>query len=371
MEVLEFMNSHNNWEEILTQPPYNIKVKRDGLYILLKYNQLSSDFSVPIVRECRGAIFYDHGNGTYECVCRAFDKFGNYGESYVPNIDWNSVVVEEKIDGSLIKLFFHQGQWHVATNGTINAFKATYDDFDHTFGDLVKETLINIEHAILFLNGLDKNYTYMFELVSPKNQMTCRYPETKLYYLGERDMTTMKESKKYTKWMNISDILIPKIYSLTTIEECLSYIKTMTRDQEGFVIKDKNFNRIKLKSPKYLLAFHMNNNGVITTKRVINMIKDETLDDFLAYCPQHNDTVQSVVNNIKLIIRDLEQDWNGISSHMNVGRKQFAKLIKNCHNKDFLWAKYDNPSLKAFDWLMSRYTSKIKDMIEQYKERNK
>ena len=87
MEVLDFMNSHNDWEEVLTQPPYYIKVKRDGLYILLKYNQLSSDFSLPIVRECRGVIFYDNENGTYKCVCRAFDKFGNYGESYLNDIN--------------------------------------------------------------------------------------------------------------------------------------------------------------------------------------------------------------------------------------------------------------------------------------------
>ena len=77
MQVLDLMNTHDNWEEILTQSPYNISIRRDGDYILLKYNQLSSDFSLPIVRECRGSIFYKNEDGKYECVCRAFDKFGN------------------------------------------------------------------------------------------------------------------------------------------------------------------------------------------------------------------------------------------------------------------------------------------------------
>ena len=62
MEVLDFMNTHDNWETILTQPPYCITVKRDGDYILLKYNQYGSDFSLQIVRECRGSIFYKNEN---------------------------------------------------------------------------------------------------------------------------------------------------------------------------------------------------------------------------------------------------------------------------------------------------------------------
>lgn len=371
MEVLNFMNSYNDWEEVLIQPPYCIKVKRDGLYILLKYNQLSSDFSLPIVRECRGVIFYDNEDGTYECVCRAFDKFGNYGESYVPDIDWNSAVVEEKVDGSLIKLYYHNGQWHIATNGTINAFKAEINDMGLNFGDLFYEALGGKEQFNGFCNYLDPVCTYMFELVSPKSRATIDYPETKLYYLGQRNMTTMKESKEYIQAMCNYGVLCPKVYPLHTLDDCLEYIKSMTRDQEGFVIRDKSFSRIKLKSPEYLFAFRMNNNGIVTTKRVIDMIKNETLDDFLAYCPQHNDTVQEVIDNINLLISDLEQDWNNVSSKAQLERKDFAKFVRSSRNKDFLWAKYDSPDLKALDWLMSRYTSKIKDMIERYKERNK
>lgn len=371
MKVLEFMNSHSNWEETLIGSPYYIKIKRDGPYIILKYNQFNSDFSIPIVRECRSVIFYYHKNGTYECVCRAFDKFGNYGESYIADIDWSSSVVEEKIDGSLMKLYYHDGQWRIATNGTINAFEAEINDIDLNFGDLFYEALGGIEYFKELCNCLDQINTYMFELVSPKFRVTIDYPETKLYYLGERNIITMKESKDYTHTMHGFGIFCPQVYPLHTLDDCLEYVKTMTKDQEGFVIKDKNFNRIKLKSPEYLLAFHANNNGVVTIKRVINMIKNETLDDFLAYCPQHKDTVQKVVDNINLIVADLEQSWIKISSNIQLERKDFAKHIINLRNKDFLWAKYDNPNLSAFDWLMSKYTSKIKDMIEQYKERNK
>ena len=76
MKVLDLMNNNLDWEEILSNPPYSITIKRDGGYILLKYNQFLSDFSNPVVRECRGSIFSLRDDGLYECVCHAFDKFG-------------------------------------------------------------------------------------------------------------------------------------------------------------------------------------------------------------------------------------------------------------------------------------------------------
>lgn len=367
MEVLDFMNEHKNWEEILTEEPYFIKVKRDGNYILLKYNQLSSDFSLPIVRECRGAIFYQESDGKYICVCYPFSKFGNYGESYVPEIDWDSTAVEEKVDGSLIKFFFHNNHWHIATNGTIDAFKATIGDSDINFGDLVYEALGGKKHYEQFCNLLDVNYTYMFELVSPKSKMTILYPETKLYYLGERDMLTMEESKNNEELMKFYGVLCPKLYPLNTFEACLEYVQHMTRDEEGFVIKDKYFNRMKLKSPEYLVAFHMENNGIITTKRIIEMIKMEVLDDFIAYCPEHRDKVEEVLKRIYVVAVYMEMEWTFASFYKDCDRKEFGKLFKDYKYSDYIFMKLDNPKLDAVDYIMTRWTKTILKMIKEVK----
>lgn len=368
MEVLNFINTHDDWEEILTQPPYCIKINRDDRYMILKYNQLSSDFTLPIVRECRGSIFYLNDNGKYECVCRAFDKFGNWGESYVKDINWDSAVVEEKVDGSLIKMYNHNNEWHIATNGTIDAFNAQIGDTELTFGDLVNEA-IGCSNIPYFLEGLDTNCTYMFELVSPMSKVTIYYPQTKLYYLGQRDMTTMIESKNYTEHMQEYGILCPKTYPLNNIESCLDYVKTMSRDEEGFVIRDDSFNRMKLKSPEYLLAFHMRNNGVITVKRIIEMCKNEAIDDFIAYCPEYREFVENVVGDIVATCMQLEIDWQLTCMNSYSSRREFAEGIKNNPNKEFLFTKYDNPEETAMAYLMHKPTSKIKEMIEQYKER--
>ena len=367
MEVLKFMNTHSNWEEILTQPPYCITILRDGNYILLKYNQFDSDFSMQIVRECRGSIFYKNLDGTYQCVCRAFDKFGNVGENYVPEIDWNSAVVEEKVDGSLIKVWNHNDKWHVSTNGTIDAYKAEVGDNGWTFGrifDAAIETMISYN----FINQLDKNYTYMFELVSPRARVTISYPRTQLYYLGRRNIHTMQESKNEIPIMARVGILYPKIYSLSTLEDCLEYVKTMTKDEEGFVIRDKDFNRMKLKSPEYLLAFHMNNNGVITKRRVIKMMLNEQLDDFLAYCPEHKEAVDEVVTEIRNIATKMDEAWKLCADVApKCDREVFACYVKKLPYQDYLWKKYDNLELRSIEYILSRPIAQILRMMERNK----
>lgn len=366
MEVLRVMDSNEDWREMLSNEPYNIIIKDYDDYILLKYNQLSSDFSLPIVRECRGAIFYKRADGLYDCVCRAFDKFMNYGQDGADTIDWSSAIVEEKVDGSLIKLFYHNGKWHVATNGTVDAFCAEATT-KKSYGDIFIEALGNLKRAQELFNFLDKDYTYMFELVSPETQLVVSYPETKLYYLGRRNIITMKEDKVELPYAKYFDILMPKQYSLSSIDECLAYVKTMTKNEEGFVVRDKYFRRIKIKSPEYLMAFGMNNNNKITEKRIINMMKNNTIDDFIAYCPQHRAKIDNMLSRIFTLCELYDYYWETVQIEFSyASRKELAFYIKDYQTKDFLFHKYDNPSLKSIDYVLSKPTKTILRFMEKF-----
>ena len=78
LNLEKFIKEHPNWEELLTTDPYNLKVSRDDGYIMFKYNQLCSDFSLSEVKEARGIIFRE---ADWKCVCHPFDKFMNAGEA--------------------------------------------------------------------------------------------------------------------------------------------------------------------------------------------------------------------------------------------------------------------------------------------------
>ena len=167
LKLIEFIDTHSNWEELLTKEPYNLKITRDGDNIIFKYNQLSSDFSNEIVKESRGIILQQNEDGKFIPVCVPFFKFMNAEEpnSDLNKIDWKTASVQEKVDGSLMKVWYDKKnyKWMVSTNGTIDAFKAPLGigGFE-TYGDLFKKAT-GFNSFTLFTDILNENYTYMFE----------------------------------------------------------------------------------------------------------------------------------------------------------------------------------------------------------------
>lgn len=363
MEVLKLMNSNPNWRDILGAEPYNITIKEDGEFVLLKYSQIDSDFNLPIVRECRGAIFVEE-NGVWRCVRRAFDKFGNYGEGYAADIDWDTATVQEKIDGSLMSVWHYNGDWRISTNGTINAFKAPLGDIDLTFGEYFVECLnCTLEE---FFETLVKDYCYTFEMVGPLNRVVIPYMEEKLYAIGQRNMLTMEEciyTGPLDEWCNI---WLPQRYALHNLDEVIKVAELLSKDEEGFVVCDAQFNRIKVKSPEYLMAARLHNNGVITKKRLIEIVLTEKVDNFIAYCPAYEARLLEVENEIKKIKYGIasELDWVEDNHYFSLARAEFARAIKDLKYKHFLFGAYDDKYHNVKEYLYSQRPEQILKLTE-------
>jgi hypothetical protein len=289
LEILEFIQDNPSWEEMLSDAPYFIKTKRKDGFVLLKYEQYNSDFSLPLVRECRGIIL-DEAN-RFLPVCVPFFKFGNFGESYVPEIDWATARVEEKVDGSLIKLWHYKNQWHISSNGEIDAGDARISSA------LLKDAL-STDLSALFLeawgkvgismDSLDKGLTYLFELTSPHNRIVVRYSDTAIRHIGARSNSTFIEFD-----VDIG-ILKPKSYPLKTLEECVESAKQLGYDDEGYVIVDGSFNRIKVKSPLYIAMNHLAQ-GKTTRCNILEIILRNEQDEFLTYFPEYTDVFKETI----------------------------------------------------------------------------
>ena len=375
MKILDFIRSNEYWEEALAAAPYCIKVVHDGDYVLLKYNQLESDFNNDIVRECRGCIMrIPQGRHDWaDVVCYPFDKFGNYGESYAPAINWHDAVVLEKVDGSLIKVWWCAGEWHVSTNGTIDARNAPTSVEGISFYDIFIRALEKNGNPHDFFDSLDPDYTYMFELVSPETRVTIEYSETAIYYLGARNIITLEEVKHY--WFPAADdafsyfIRLPKQYPLTSLEECVNAANAMSKDEEGFVVCDNQFHRIKIKSPEYLIAAHLRNNGAITTRRVIEMMRAEQLDDFRAYAPDYREFVDSVIRTYHNIAHYCEEIYatalkedapETIPWHMVV------RTVVPSAFQDYCFRRHAGKVKDAIEYLNTLTTSRLVDWIKEY-----
>lgn len=379
MKVLKFINNNKeNWKELLSKAPYYITIKEDEPYYLLKYNQLDSDNGYEIVRECRGCIIrYDMSKDEYICVCRPFDRFFNYNDPYAAEIDWKTAKVREKIDGSLIKFWCDTyGLWHMSTNGSIDAFKAEISDnpYGLTFGNIVERALGC--NWLSFCRELNPEYTYMFEVISPDTRVTVPYEYDGLYYLGQRHRGTMIEEYNYDPvWRNFG-ICEPRVYHLKSLDDCISLVDEFTKDEEGVVVSDDNFNRIKVKSPEYLIAAHCANNGKLGLRTAIRLIRENKVDDFLAYAPMHRVKMELIVSAYEDMIAELIASFAEVKHLCWMSKKDFVEMLnlrdltKLGYNYS-LW-KYEHRELRFKDYL-NRMTEKsimryIKDKVKEIKE---
>lgn len=362
-KVIDFINKNYNWREILTEKPYSIKIKDDGEFLLLKYDQLESDFNLEIVRECRGLII-TFSEGKYIPVRAAFLKFGNYGEHYAADIDWDTAAVQEKVDGSLMSVWYYKGLWHISTNGAIDAFKAPLGDTGMTFGDYFFECLGDEDMFFLRLNHC---YCYTFEMVGPLNHVVIPYNEPKLYAIGQRNMQTMEEVP-YNGPLGVEyNIWLPQRYSLHNLDEVIKVTEHLSKDEEGFVVCDAKFNRIKVKSPEYLMAAPLHNNGVITIKRVVEMMREEQLDDFIAYCPQHEEMVNKVIGALKEMEEECAKEWEEVKEFAREEKKEFVSIVKDKGVKwpNYLYWKYSNSEGAPSQFFNNMTLKKITELIRR------
>ena len=114
---------------------FKVKIKNytEHDLMVLNYESFERDRDHPVVVECRGLIL---NSRTYAVVSRSFDRFFNFQE-LLQNIggeDAHHKLFQskenfkfyEKIDGSLIKIYKYNGEWHASTRGSAFAEKYIY-----------------------------------------------------------------------------------------------------------------------------------------------------------------------------------------------------------------------------------------------------
>ena len=369
-----FCAEHDNWRELLTQEPYNLKISEDGPYIMFKYNQLSSDFTNPIVQEARGIIF--RKDDWSHPVCWGFNKFGNWGENYVPEIDWSTAFVSEKIDGSLIKVWW-DGDWKISTNGTIDAFKAELGDVKYnSFGTYFCDTIYNYyDRFNEFTGGLDEDKTYMFELVGPYNRVVIPYDEPAIYFLGARNKYTGEEfncSLEIAGALGMARFILPLQCELSSLEACVEAASALGWDDEGFVVCDAQFNRVKIKSPAYVMAHYARNNNVINRKHLIKVILSGETEEFLCYASDYKEELENVQKLMKSFCKVGDQLVKSCQRLYDIPKRDYANWVKTLPKfyQALAFKNYNNiMSTKDYTsgWNENKWAEYL-ESFEQFKE---
>jgi RNA ligase len=169
-------------------------------------------------------------------VATPFPKFFNAFErgETIPDLPFETF---EKVDGSLIIIFWHAGEWKTATKGAFGSPQARW----------AAERIKGCD-----LSALRRGTTYLAEAVYAENRIVVRYAEDALVLLAAYDESgaelphaSLGETADRLGWR------MAGTHSYDSVSQLLLEAKDLPRDAEGFVVRFNDGLRLKIKGAEY------------------------------------------------------------------------------------------------------------------------
>jgi hypothetical protein len=276
---------------------------------LFKYDQIRSDMSLEIVQECRGLILNKEDN--WNIVCFPYTKFFNYLEPHSATLNWDcNITAFKKLDGTLVNLYWYKG-WRFSTSGNPDAEGPCLNNSGKqtTFNQLIKEVWDKYNYHYPF--NIDRDRTFMFELCTPLNKVVVQHKESYILLHGVRDNNTGKELNVFSTDVHKYNWgLCPSInfFSISQIQDYIKRIDPLL--EEGLVLVDKDFNRVKFKSSAYVALHHIKSS--MSFRSMLNIIRLNECPEFLLYFPEYQEFYNSVNNKLSALkyhINTLISPW--------------------------------------------------------------
>lgn len=297
---------------------YALKIKRHAKFpqlVMLCYDQLESPMGSIIAQECRGLILDEQDD--WRAVSRPYTKFFNVEEHPAAKIDWSTARALEKLDGSIMSLYFYAGEWQVASNGTPDAGGGCFSH-GFTFAELFWRVFAECSYSLP--SEEHQNTTFMFELMTKFNRVVVQHPKNRLVLTGGRNRDTGFEFDARVLGERCNYEFVRDFGGLTTEEITASFNGMSPVEQEGYVVVDANFNRVKVKNPAYVIM-HRQRDGFSVKSIVELQLLGET-SEILAYFPEWSATFELVKQKLDALVSELEVAYEGIKSIEN--QKDFA-----------------------------------------------
>jgi hypothetical protein len=202
-------------------------------------------------------------------------------------------------DGTMIRLFFHNGKWKKATNRRINADNASWGPVQ-SFGALFDDAA---EYNRLDYSKLNTEHCYIFVLQHPHNRIV--EPATSFPILHHIETVHSSSGVRV-----MDDIGIQKSTSITyqSLDEMIEFL--LREDTpwmfQGFLLINSRNERLKLENPKYTHVHNIKGNIITETGswkmnenvhaysfRLFQIIREGQESEFLKYFPEF---VQPMIN---------------------------------------------------------------------------
>lgn len=349
---------------------FQLKVREYDNKVLFKYDQLSAPTLMANieVQECRGLILE---KGSWDVMSLAFTKFFNADESNAHKVDWNTAHVLEKLDGTLIQVYWdwHKNEWFAGTTGTAEGEGEVNNKMGTTFNSLFWDTVTK-QYA---LNPcmLDKDHVYVFELTTPYNIVVKPHGESSATLLTVRNLVTLQEVSWKDLYMVSESLRMPLVkkfdLNANNVGVLLKTFKNMPWSEEGYVVVDANFNRIKIKNPAYVAVHHLK--GKTAEHNIITIVKSNEIEEFVSTFPERKDELLRLKENYDKLTEKLNNVWFELSTRKpkNITREEKKRYAMDVFE---VCGKYD---LKQFTGLyfglVDGKVSSVEEFIVNYDDK--
>jgi RNA ligase len=228
-----------------------------------------------IRRECRGMIFNQDG----ELISRPYAKFFNIGEKEETQLNkvnlYESHIVLEKLDGSMIRPIPTAEGFNLATKAGVTEISQQAEVF-----------ISDKPHYAKFIHSMfDGKLTPIFEWVSRKNRIVVDYENDNLILTAIRNT----EMGHYLPYFNMLDLAehwnIPVVkavdgLAVQNIELFVKQIREWENGEEGVVVRFDSGHMVKVKSADYVLR-HKTKDAINQEKNVLQCLLNDSVDDLV------------------------------------------------------------------------------------------
>lgn len=288
-----------------------------------------------VTEKCRGLIVDDEDN----IIAKPFKKFYNYEEIEDKNTIPDTLFeVYDKMDGSLGILYWWDDVPYITTKG----------NFESEQGIHATE-IIQKKWKLGQLKHLDRNYTYLFEIVYPGDPHIVHYGNIDNIFLiailhnendWELDIDNFRNIFRVTK----------KFYGIGDWREIRDIFKY--EGQEGFVVKFSNGYRLKLKYAEYF-QLHFLKHG-FTENKIFEYLKNGDLDiinESLSIFDEEQKMIyQSIIDKYNNWYKDIVDLCEEEYRDEFETDKEAAEYFKTCTYPFVMFAMRKGMNIDKFIW---------------------
>ena len=312
-------------EQILDNKIYHIFNYRLASYESFMNPKVADSY---IALSARGIMFDVTDKANIKIVSRPMNKFFNIEQGELDRSNMKLVGYMDKLDGSLISTYLHNGELKLKTKGSIKSEQAIAA---MEWLDLPENSEMK---NFLKFHASKNNLTVNMEWTAPDNQIVLFYPEPSLRILNmvnnENGKILTAENIDKENLVN-KDIFVKshKIPNMS-LDDIVESIRN-EQGNEGYILEffdsDGNSHLVKVKNIWYV-NLHQIKSNLNTTAKIIETIIDETSDDVRVLFSEDKhflDNITRLENVVSPRISKIEADIEKFySDNKELSRKDYA-----------------------------------------------